>query len=96
VVHDLALGVTDAADAEASARAAAFADARRRAEQYAALAGASLGGLVELSEVPPAGREEPRGVFAAARAAAGAGGPPVEGGLLEVTAQVFASWSLSN
>lgn len=75
------------------ARAAAFADARAKAEQYAELAEISLGGLVSISEgvaTPPRPQQ-----FAADAAATEAGGEiPVAPGEQEVRVSVTAVWAL--
>lgn len=76
------------------ARARAFEDARLRAEQYARLAGRSLGPLVSLSEqlsTPPRVEQFEEGVAAdsAARAV------PIQPGQQEVQVQVTAIWSLA-
>ena len=75
------------------ARAAAFEDARAKAEQYASLAGRPLGPVLRVTEQPERGIPVPR--FAAANAAIDAGaGMPVEAGESTVTATVTVRFSL--
>src|SRR4029450_269169 len=52
-VHGLELVVGDPAAVAAAAREAAWRDAVARAEQYARLAGAALGPVLEVKEAPP-------------------------------------------
>lgn len=83
----------DLADPEpllAAAREAAFADARVKAEQYAALAGRGLGKVVHLSDVVEGG-PQPR----FAKMALGAADTSVEAGEHTVTATVAVRWELS-
>jgi uncharacterized protein len=70
------------------ARQAAFDDARRRAEQYAALAGRSLGPLLALSELDGGPGPRPQ---AEAADAAGVAAPPVEPGRQQVAVVVTAT-----
>jgi uncharacterized protein YggE len=94
LVDQVRLDVADRGDALARARDAAFADARARAEQYAGLAGTTLGpvlGVAEGGAVPPAGRQ----MKFAAMAADSAGAMPVEGGDLEIGASVTVTWELA-
>lgn len=89
LVDQVRLDVSDRSAALARAREAAFADARAKAEQYAALAGTTLGavaGVVEAGAVPLGGP------MRAMREAAVA--MPVEGGDLELAASVTVSWRL--
>jgi uncharacterized protein YggE len=81
----------DAAQLEA-ARRAAFEDARAKAEQYAELAGRSLGALVSLTEVGVPGGPPPP--VAVPDEAAGAGSVPVEPGRQEVDVRIQATWEL--
>ncbi|WP_035911856.1 SIMPL domain-containing protein [Knoellia sinensis] len=75
-----------------AAREAAFADARARAEQYAALAGAQLGPVIHIREgVPETGAPRPM----MARSADFAGSMPVEGGTQAITATVAVRWALA-
>ena len=52
-VHGLDLVIGDPARIAAAARDAAWADALARAEQYATLAGSTLGPVLEIKETPP-------------------------------------------
>lgn len=70
------------------ARQRAFADAERRAQQYAQLAGRDLGALASLTE--SGGADGPRPVPEAADAAA----PPVAPGQQEIVVRVQARWEL--
>lgn len=94
-VRDLTLVSRDPALAVRAAREAAFADARTQAEQYATLAGAALGELLDLSEDsgPPA-QLPPGRVFVPMRAAA-AGAVPVLPGSADLTVSVVATWQLA-
>lgn len=94
-VHGLELVVGDHAGVLAVAREGAWRDARARAEQYAALAGAALGRVLRIEErtgAPEGPRGMPVGDFA--RAAAGPG-PPVELGETPVWATVTVTWTLA-
>jgi hypothetical protein len=86
-VERIALEISDPAPVRERARTAAFEDARARAEQYAALAGRSLGKVVGVTDVVPGG-VEPRYELMAAKA----GGMPVEAGENTVTATVVVRW----
>jgi uncharacterized protein YggE len=94
-VQGLTLVVGDQARLLAVAREEAWRDARARAEQYAALAGAGLGWVLRIEEpgAPQGPRVMPVGDFA--RAAAVAPGPPVELGETPVWATVTVTWTLA-
>lgn len=95
-VHGLRLVVGDQARVLALAREEAWRDARARAAQYAALAGAALGRVLRIEEragAPEGPRAMPVGDFA--RAAALAAGPPVELGETSVWASVTVTWTLA-
>ncbi|MBI1377578.1 MAG: DUF541 domain-containing protein [Frankiales bacterium] len=81
----------DPAALERSAREAAFADARARAEQYAGLAGQALGEVRHVTEGDSGGGAVPRRMAMAAE-----GGPPmpVDPGEGVVSAVVTVSWAL--
>ncbi|GAA6527269.1 SIMPL domain-containing protein [Intrasporangium sp. DVR] len=92
LVDQVRLDVADRSQGLATARDAAFAEARAKAEQYAGLSAAELGdvlGVVESGAVPfqPASSLS----FAARDMAAGM---PVEGGDLELGASVTVTWQL--
>ena len=87
-IDHIGLELSDAAPLLALAREAAFADARRKAEQYADLAGRELGKVAQLSDVVGGGNQ-PRHELMAADKAAGFG---VELGENSVTATVAVRW----
>jgi uncharacterized protein YggE len=93
LVDGVRLDVADRSQGMHRARDAAFADARAKAEQYAALSDARLGavlGVAESGAVPVAG---PRMALAARDVAAAS--MPVEAGDLELHATVTVTWQLS-
>ncbi|EGD55161.1 SIMPL domain-containing protein [Gordonia neofelifaecis] len=87
-VHGLSLSVADPSGALTAARDAAFADARDRAEQYARLAGASLGRGLSISEGAPSTSPVPR------LAAFAGGEPPIEAGEQQFSASVAVVFEL--
>lgn len=91
-IDGLSLSVSDPAELQRAAREAAFADARERAEQFAALAGRELGTVREVRDVPGhSGGPMPK----LARAAAfDATSMPIEAGEHSVTATVTVTWGL--
>lgn len=89
-IDHVGLDLSDPAPLLAAAREAAFADARARAEQYAALAGRGLGKVMRVTDVVEGGAQ-PR----FARMAAGAGSPSLELGENTVTTTVVVRWELS-
>jgi uncharacterized protein YggE len=89
-IDSIGLEVADPEPLLAAARDAAFADARAKAEQYAALAGRGLGKVERLSDVVEGGAQ-PR----FARMAAGAAEMSVELGENTVTASVVVRWELT-
>ena len=90
-IDHIGLEVADPGPLLAQAREAAFEDARRKAEQYAASAGRSLGKVVRLSDVD-AGGAQPR---FALMAAGKTGEASVELGENSVTATVVVRWEWS-
>ena len=93
LVDQVRLDVADRSAGLLQARDAAFADAKAKAEQYAALSGAVLGvvlGVAEAGAAPMAAG----GFKLAAMARDMAGGMPVEAGDLEITTSVTVSWEL--
>jgi uncharacterized protein YggE len=90
-MHGLMLVVGDQAGVLTAAREAAWRDARGRAEQYAALAGVALGGVLRIEEVAGARHAQPLTMGFAAAAAAG---PAVEVGEAELRARVAVTWAL--
>lgn len=89
LVDQVALDVADRSEGLARAREAAFADGRAKAEQYAALAGAALGAVVEVAET---GAVPLGGPVRAMREVAMS--MPIEAGDLELTASVTVRWLL--
>jgi len=81
----------DAAALERSARDAAFADARSKAEQYAGLAGQALG---EVRHVVEGGGGGVRRLGKGLALAADSGAVPVDAGEGTVTATVSVTWAL--
>lgn len=75
-----------------AARQAAFADARARAEQYAELAGVSLGGLIGITDTDVSS-PQPVEAFAAEAARADVA-VPIEPGSQQVTVRVTVRWAL--
>jgi len=94
-IHGLSLIVDDPRAATDEARAEAFADARRKAEHYAALAGATLGELLHVSEGGEGGRHPHRFEMAVGLAASAAS-PPIEPGESQVAVTVATVWALAD
>jgi len=91
-LHSTSLAHSDPAALAAQARQAAFADARSRAEQYAALAGLGIGEVLEVTE---SGHSNGAAPYAAGTALAPlSASMPVEGGTGEVAAAVTVRWRL--
>jgi len=91
-VEGIAFSHDDAAALEGEARAAAWADARVKAEQYAGLAGQALGEVRHVVEGASRGGAVP--VARAALMSAEAGGVAVDAGEGTVTAVVTVTWAL--
>ena len=91
-LDNVTLEVADPAPLLERARAAAFSDARAKAEQYAALAGRPLGPVLRVTEQPDHGMPVPR--FAAKEAMDAGGGMPVEAGESAVGATVTVRFGL--
>jgi uncharacterized protein YggE len=90
-VHGLGFVVGDPSAVATAAREAAWRDALARAEQYARLAGAALGPVLEIKEAPPPPPEaRPMRLLAAK----GPSGPATEPGETTVWAAVSATWAL--
>ena len=86
----LSFALADPSALLATAREAAFADARAKAEQFAALAGRELGAVVNIDDTAAGGAIPlPRRIAAAPLAAEF----DVEGGQQEVSAHVVVRWS---
>lgn len=90
-VDHVGLDIDDPAALQAQAREAAFADARARAEQFAALAGHALGPVNSVFEGQPGQQPFPRAAGMAMAEMASA--PRVEAGENTVHAQVTVTWS---
>lgn len=90
-LHGVQLVVEDQGRLLRQARQEAFADARGKAEQYAALAGRALGAVLAVDDAVPGPQPRVRhGVMPVA-----AGGMPVEPGSAELTASVTVRWELA-
>jgi len=92
-LHSLQFAVSDPEGPARSARAAAYADGRAKAEQYAELAGVELGELLSLSERVEGGRR-PVEMLAGFSPAQSAPALHMYAGKSAVTAVVAASWAL--
>lgn len=88
-VDSISLQIDDPAPLEQQARQAAFADARARAEQFAALAGRRLGKVRRIEDGPLAGRPRPTGRMLMESAGGDAALAPGES---TVTATVRVRW----
>lgn len=95
LVDQVRLDVADPSAGLAEARDAAFADAKAKAQQYAALSASELGAVLGVAEAGATpiggGRREKMAMMAMDSA----GGMPVEGGELERHATVTVTWQLS-
>ena len=91
LVDQVRLDVSDRSEGLRRARDAAFADARDKAEQYAALSRSQLGAVLGVAE---AGAVAPVAYKAMAASRDLAGGMPVEGGDLDLGATVTVTWEL--
>ncbi len=93
-IQGVSFALEDDGEQIAAARRAAFADARDRAEQYADLAGVSLGGLIGITDVTVS---SPRPVETlGAEAATADVAVPIEPGTQQVTVRVNVRWALEN
>jgi uncharacterized protein len=93
-IHGLRFAVDDLAAVAAAAREAAWRDALARAGQYAALAGATLGPVLEIKEAPPPPPEARPMRLMAADAAPTA--PATEPGETTIWAAITVTWSLEH
>jgi uncharacterized protein YggE len=93
-LHSTSLAHSDSAVLATAARGAAFADARARAEQYAALAGLALGQVLSVTETETEQRYPAARNTSAARAAPMSASLTVEAGTDEVAAAVTVCWRL--
>lgn len=92
LVDRVRLDVADRSEGLHRARAAAFADARTKAQQYAALSDSSLGAVLEVGESTAAPAPMPRMAMAMRESTAAM---PVEGGDLELRTSVTVRWELT-
>ena len=91
LVDQVRLDVADRSDGLRRARDAAFADAKAKAMQYAALSGLELGSVLGVAEAGAA----PVGMVKMAHASRDmAAGMPIEGGDLDLGAVVTVTWEL--
>jgi uncharacterized protein YggE len=90
-MHGLNFSIKEPAPLLAKARAAAVADARLRAQQYAAAAGVTLGPVQSISE---SGGEPPRPMYRMMAMAAQDSSVPVASGEESVTANVTMVWEI--
>ncbi|MGI6207235.1 MAG: SIMPL domain-containing protein [Anaerolineae bacterium] len=90
-IFGITFALADTSEVEAQAREMAVADAQRRAEELAALAGVTLGEVINVSEVVIGGIPF-QGVNVAAEA--GAGGPGIVPGQLDFTTNVQVTYAL--
>lgn len=91
-VQGVSYALEDDAALLTEARAAAVADARARAEQYAEAAGVELGALAAISELPRDGVFNQD--FAAEEAAGAATSVPLAPGTQDVAVTVTATWTI--
>lgn len=91
-VEDISLEISDVTHLQQAAREAAFADARTRAQDYARLAGRTLGRVRTLTEESVLTQPYPR--FAREALASTADGMPVETGESSVTQSVTVTFAL--
>lgn len=89
LVDQVALDVADRSEGLGRARDGAYADARAKAEQYAALAGASLGSVAEVAESGATPMARPAMAMREMAMAM-----PVETGDQELSASVMVRWLL--
>jgi uncharacterized protein YggE len=89
-IDNITFEITDPAAAVSAARDAAWADARRQAEQLASLAGAKLGFVQHIST----NQQAPRPVQEVTKARALTQSVPLQGGQQEMSVQIDVTWSL--
>ncbi len=93
-IQSVSFALSDGAAPAAEARAAAFADARAQAEQYAALSGDALGAVLSIADDPSPGPRAEVHFARAAAPAAPAGGPAMEAGERLLGARITVEWEL--
>jgi len=94
-INGVSFSVADPSELYDQARKAAFADARKKAELYAAAAGAKLGELEAITESQGYNAPQPYPMYARAEVAASAP-VPVEAGEMSFTITVKVEWDLDN
>lgn len=94
-INGVSFSVADPSELYDQARKAAFADARKKAELYAAAAGAKLGELEAITESQGYNAPQPYPMYARAEMAASAP-VPVEAGEMSFTITVKVEWDLDN
>lgn len=92
-IYGLNFGIDDRASLETAARADAVADARARAEELAALAGAELGDITVITEY--SGNVSPFDVLNLSTARQDSAGASIEPGQLSVTVQVQVTFRIN-
>jgi uncharacterized protein YggE len=92
-IESVTFAVSDGDAALEQAREAAFADARRHAEQYARLAGATLGAVLTIADEPSGFGPVTEVMFASKQASDS--GPAMQVGERSVSARVVVEWELS-
>jgi hypothetical protein len=90
-VDGISFSHRDASALESSARDAAYADARKKAEQYAGLAGQALGEVRHVVEAEMGGGPSPKRMMAMADSG---GGMPIDAGEGAVGAVLTVTWAL--
>ena len=93
-LHGLTFGTEDPDAGADEARARAFADAQRKAQHLAELAGVSLGSVQSIVEGGPAHGGPPR--MLRAMAASAEMDMPIEAGELETSASVSVRWAIAD
>jgi uncharacterized protein YggE len=93
-VHGLAFEIDEESGLRKQARERAFADARAKAEQYAALAGRTLGPVRRVSE-DPGGGWHPQSMLTETFSLGAAESMPVEAGSQQVTVTVGVEWTFA-
>ncbi len=92
--HSIQFGLIDPKPATDAARKAAVADARARAELYVAAAGATLGRVISISEIPVGFAGPLAGAML--RMEADSMAVPVAAGAMNVTAQISVTFALTD
>jgi uncharacterized protein len=94
ILNGVHFALDDDAEAVVGARASAYADARSKAEQLAALAGVTLGAALAIEELAP-GADGPSPMPKVMRMAAADAGPPLSAGEIATTVQVAVRFAIS-